>query len=102
MSYPWSDINSLIFNLGRQIAELEKVRETLFTANTTDLKNIYCEEYCSVCRGFCSTKFNKLQHLKILAQRIEAVTVSILDLSQYRLSAPNLFAISNPPMFEKK
>ncbi len=102
MSFPWSDINSLIFNLGRQIAELEKVRETLFTANTTDLNNIYSEEYCSVCRGFCSTKSNKLQHLKILAQRIEAVTVSVLDLSHYRLCAQNLFAISNPPIFEKK
>ena len=98
MSFPWSDINTLISNLGRQIAELERIREILLTANTTDLKHIYSEEYCSVCRGFCSTKSNKLHHLKILAQRIEAVTVSVLDLSHHRLCAQNLFAISNPPI----
>jgi hypothetical protein len=98
MSFPWLDINTLISNLGRQTAELEKVRETLLTANIADLKHIYSEEYCSVCRGFCPTKSNTLHHLKILAQRTEAVTVSILDLSHNRLCAQNLFAISNPPI----
>ena len=101
MSFPWSDINVLISQLGRQIAELEKVRETLFTASITDLRHIYSEEYCSVCRGFCSTKSNKLHHLKLLVQRTEAVTVSLLDLSHYRLCAQNLFAISNPPVLQR-
>ena len=97
MSFPWLDIDILVSSIGRQINQLENLRDTLFSANLENLRLVYSEEYCGSCRGFCSTKAIKLNHLRLLAERTEAVSISLIDLVHSKLYFQNLYAIPHLP-----
>lgn len=91
MSFPWQEIDTLISIIGRQINQLENLRDTLYSADILTLRHIYTEEYCASCRGFCFSKVNKLNHLRILSKRIDAVSVSLIDLAHSKLYFETLY-----------
>ena len=104
MPYPWQEIDTLMSSIDRQINQLENFRDTLYSADILTLRQIYAEDFCAACRGLCFFKANKLNHLRILSKRIEAVSVSLIDLVNTKLYFETLYlrphcpVIPNPPL----
>ena len=94
MAFHWEDLENLINSVGSQIVTLEKYRDSLYQDNREILRQLYSEEYCPECRGFCSAKTTKINHLRWLSRRLEALSVSLMDLVHTKLNYANLYPVA--------
>ena len=94
MAFHWEDLENLISSVGSQIVTLEKYRDSLYQDNREILRQLYSEEYCPECRGFCSAKTTKINHLRWLSRRLEALSVSLMDLVHTKLTYAALYPVA--------
>ena len=94
MTVHWEDLDNLINLVGTEAANLEKYRDSLYQNNREVLRKLYSDEYCPDCRGFCYAKTTKINHLRWLSRRLEALAVSLLDLVHTKLNYANLYPVA--------
>ena len=74
MNFPWKEVDQLIDQGGGLLRTLELYRIDLERAQTATLKDTYFREYCLTCEAYCTCKFAKIEHLRLLGKRLESVS----------------------------
>ena len=85
MNFPWKEVDQLIDQGGGLLRTLELYRIDLERAQTATLKDTYFREYCLTCEAYCTCKFAKIEHLRILGKRLESVSAVLTELILVKL-----------------
>ena len=85
MNFPWKEVDQLIDQGGGLLRTLELYRIDLERAQTATLKDTYFREYCLTCEAYCTCKFAKIEHLRILGKRLESVATLLTESIEAKL-----------------
>ena len=74
MNFPWKEVDQLIDQGGSLLSTLNLYRIDLERAKPATLQDTYFKEYCLTCEAYCTCKFAKIEHLRLLGKRLESVS----------------------------